>query len=152
KSRMYRFLFLSVCLTPTFAALTFGPAFPFAIALAFYFLALFVLPPAFAGLGIGYFVGKREAGTEVKRLKHALIGYLAGYVLGLNIVFRYPLAGIASSYALLSIAAFGGLVAAFHFSRAGTTQVSNYNSQATSGYLKNLESARARRFKNIVLL
>ena len=129
KKRLYKFIFFSVFFTPAAASMVIlGPLFFFGLPVAFYYLALYVLPVAFGGLAIGYFASSWEHSTEIKRLRNLAIGYLAGFVMGLNIVSLQALAAFQSSFpfsALILVAAFAGLIISFLLSKVGKSQ-SNY--------------------------
>src|SRR5437773_3715403 len=56
------------------------------IGFAFFYLALMVLPVAFAGLTIGYFLARWKNQSSYARMKFTVVGYVAGFIAGLDLV------------------------------------------------------------------
>jgi hypothetical protein len=70
----------------------------FAIGVAYFYLGMLVLPVAFSGLALGYLLGKKKQ-YGMHKLGYAAVGYLVGFVAGLEIVILQlprgsPLSGI----------------------------------------------------------
>jgi hypothetical protein len=120
----YKLLAISIILPPLVAAAAASGAsvtFLLVAGFAYFYLIIIVLPIAFTGLGVGYFLAWSENLPSVTKLRHEILGYLAGYAAGLAFVFGYPLAALQNSheYSLIVASAFGGLIASFYISKMG---------------------------------
>jgi hypothetical protein len=124
---IYKLVPMSLILPPLFAVAPLGPlGLFFGMLIAYQALITFVLPLAFTGLTAGYFIESvliKKSKYATKR-DHALVvvGYLAGFVAGLELVFYQSIFGPGSIRRLGALVglATAGLVVSFVISRLGS--------------------------------
>ena len=141
-ANLYKLIKWSLVFPPTFAAAPFFvyPSFGFiAIGFAYYFLAVYILPIAFAGFGFGYLVAKKRKSSQ--KVLHETIGYLAGFQVGFQLVAWLAVPNSASTTLVYLVAlAMIGLVVAFYHSKIGAPQISVTNDAANSHPLGQIDS------------
>src|SRR5205085_2795034 len=110
KRPLYNLILASAILTPAFAAVPVGfSAIVFiAVVIAFFYLAIVVLPSAFVGLAIGWYLIREQDPNG--RIRNAIICYCAGFAGGLEIVCLFIIGPIIQSMQLILVGAFAGLI------------------------------------------
>lgn len=123
KRSVYKLIGASIILTPAFAVAPFASSLIvlFVFIFAYYYLGIFVLPAAFAGLGLGYYLGKKR--NPVKRFTFAGIGYLVGFVAGLEIVAWQLQIGSSALPGIVIALGVAGLLVSFIISKIGVRNV-----------------------------